>query len=259
MTAIRDIDTLLSSFAPKTLSESWDNDGIMLCRSAEKQIKKVLVMLEVRENGVRAAQDGGYDLIVTHHPLIFHPLSHITGDGYALLDSLMRADIPVLSYHTRLDGAEQGVNAIAAEKLGLTDIASFGGESGKLGRIGTLPAELSADAFISHVKAAFGCPAVRASFFGEGKSKPIRRVGVVGGAGKHFVWDALAAGADAYVTSEVSHDVFIDAAKAGIMVVDAGHYYTENPVCERIKSFLDGAFDDLTVDVFDVGTPYYDL
>lgn len=259
MTTVRDIDTLLSSFAPKTLSESWDNDGVMLCRSPEKQIKKVLVMLEVRENGVQAALDGGYDLIVTHHPLIFHPLSSVTNDTYSLLETLMRADIPVLSYHTRLDSAEKGVNSIAAEKLGLTGVTSFGGESGELGRIGTLPEDMTADAFIKHVKAAFGCPAVRASFFGEGKEKSIRRVGVVGGAGKHFVWDALAAGADAYVTSEVSHDVFIDAAKAGIMVVDAGHYYTENPVCERIKSFLDGAFAGLTVDIFDVGTPYLDL
>lgn len=255
MPTVHDIDTLLSAYAPKTLSESWDNDGVMLCRTPDKQVGKVLIMLEVRENGVRAALDGHYDLIVTHHPLIFHPLSNVTGDTYSLFDALMRADIPVLSYHTRLDSAENGVNAIAAEKLGLTNVSSFGGESGTLGRVGKLEKAMTADAFIGYVKKAFGCPMVRASFF----DKPIRTVGVVGGAGKHFVFDALNAGADAYVTSEVSHDVFIDAAKAGIFVIDAGHYYTENPVCERIKALLDGAFADLTADVFDVGTPYFDL
>ena len=259
MMTVRDIDACLSLHAPKSLSESWDNDGVMLCRTPEKAVRRVLIMLEVRENGVKYAIENGYDLIVTHHPLIFHPLSSVTSETYSLFETLMRADIPVLSYHTRLDSAEDGVNAIAAERLTLENTASFGGESDSLGRIGDLPDEMTRDAFIAHVKTAFGVPAVRASFFAD-DSRRIRKVAVVGGAGKHFWRDALKAGADAYVTSEISHDVFIDAGKAGIAVIDAGHYYTENAVCGRIKSFLDTAFgNDLSSDVFDVGCPYLDL
>ena len=259
MPTVREIEQCLSFHAPRELSESWDNDGVMLCRTPDKPVQKALIMLEVRESGAAYAVKGGYDLIITHHPLIFRPLKQLVGNDYALMHTLMCADIPVLSFHTRLDSAKEGVNAIAAERLGLEEVECFGGENGTLGRIGLLPRDMTAEEFTDHVKAAFHVPALRASFF-EDENRKIRRVGIVGGGGKHEWRDALAKGADAFVTSEISHDVFIDAKAAGIAVVDAGHYYTENPVCARIAEFLARDFGtSFATDIFDVGSPYLDI
>lgn len=119
MITVNDIDRVLSETAPRTLSEEWDNDGVMLCKNKSTAVQKVLVMLEVTPEGAAQAAHGGYDLIVTHHPFIFRPLASLTGDMYALIETLTRANISVLSYHTRLDAAQGGVNDTAAKCMGL--------------------------------------------------------------------------------------------------------------------------------------------
>ena len=120
MITVKEIDKVLSQAAPRTLSEEWDNDGVMLCENQNKPVKKVLVMLEVTPDGITAAEKGGYDLIVTHHPFIFRPFKRLTGGDYTNFKRLMQKDIAVLSYHTRFDSAIGGVNDTAAELLGLS-------------------------------------------------------------------------------------------------------------------------------------------
>lgn len=139
MITVKDVDTVLTAAAPRTLSESWDNDGVMLCANDHAPVKKILIMLEVTHAGAEYAAEHGYDLIVTHHPFIFKPLSRLTGDTFCLFDKLMRAGISVISYHTRMDSAEGGVNDCAAALLGLADVRPFGGENGCIGRVGNLP------------------------------------------------------------------------------------------------------------------------
>ena len=258
MITVKDIDAALSAAAPRTLSEEWDNDGVMLCRRMDKPVKKVLTMLEVTPEGIAAAEKGGYDLIVTHHPLIFRPLKALVGEDYSFFDRLMRADTAVLSYHTRMDSAVGGVNDTAAALLGLTSVQPFGGENG-CGRIGILPEPLLPSDFAALLKETFHCTSIRASVFAE-KDKKISRVAFVGGAGKSFFREAYAAGADAFVTGEAAHNTFIDCAALDMCLFDCGHYYTENPVCTRLKDLLSDAFgNELSVDVFDVKSPYISL
>ena len=259
MISVKDIDRALSCAAPRELSESWDNDGIMLCRSGEKAVKKVLCMLEVSARGADFAVRGGYDAIVTHHPFIFRPLANITGQTYAVIEKLMKADISVLSYHTRLDAAEDGVNTCIAELLGLCDVRGFGGETENLGRIGKLEKPMTPEDFGAYLKEKFGCGTIRASLF-ETEGRKIENVAVVGGAGKGFFRDAYKAGADAYVTSEAAHNTFIDCKELDMCLYDCGHYYTENAVCEKIKKILEQSFDgELSVDIYDVGSPYLNI
>lgn len=87
MITVKEIDKVLSQAAPRTLSEEWDNDGVMLCENQNKPVKKVLVMLEVTPDGITAAEKGGYDLIVTHHPFIFRPFKRLTGGDYTNLSA----------------------------------------------------------------------------------------------------------------------------------------------------------------------------
>lgn len=58
---------------PRALSCDWDNDGLMCCPDPTAQVKRVLVALDVTGDTVRTAAEGGYDLIVSHHPMIFRP------------------------------------------------------------------------------------------------------------------------------------------------------------------------------------------
>lgn len=251
---VKELDAYLSCAAPRTLSESWDNDGILLCRDENKAVEKVLVMLDVTDEGIEKAESGGFDVIVTHHPFIFHPLASLAGTAYGRFERLMRADVAVLSYHTRLDAAEGGVNDAGAAALRLTEVRPFGGETGCLGRMGKLSVPMAAGEFPAYLTQKLGCPGVR---YEADESRMIEKVAFIGGAGKSFVAEAAAAGADAFVSSEFSHDSFYTARSLGLAVFDCGHYYTENPVCARLAALLRERFGEaLTVGVFDTGAPY---
>lgn len=252
MTTVRDIDKLLTEISPKELSESWDNDGVMICSRPYKAVKKALVALDATADAIEYAAKNKFDLIVTHHPFIFKKLSRITGFEYKNLETLIKNDVSVLSYHTRLDSAEGGVNDVLAETLGLSDIRGFGGDRDDFGRIGILQKEMTGQEFALYLKEKLGCD-VRCAF---NDGKMIKTVAVLGGSGKDFVYEAMMTGADAYVTSEIPHNLFIDAKVRDFALYDCGHYYTENPVCERIKKLICDKFSDVEVEIFDIKSPY---
>ena len=252
MITVRDIDNYLTEISPKNLSESWDNDGVMICSRPDKEVKKVLVALDATSDVIDYAAKNGFDLIVSHHPFIFKKLSRITGFEYKNLETLIKNDVSVLSYHTRLDSAEGGVNDALAQTLGLSDIHGFGGEREDFGRVGELDNEMSGQEFALYLKEKLGCD-VRCAF---NDGKKIKTVAVLGGSGKDFVYEAMMAGADAYVTSEIPHNLFIDAKVRDFALYDCGHYYTENPVCDKIKKFLTDKFDGLETKIFDTKSPY---
>lgn len=252
MTTVRDIDRILTEISPKELSESWDNDGVMICSRPDKKAEKILVALDATADVIEYAGKNKFDLIVTHHPFIFKKLSRITGFEYKNLETLIKNDVSVLSYHTRLDSAAGGVNDVLAETLGLSDIRGFGGDRDDFGRIGKLEREMTGKEFALYLKEKLGCD-VRCAF-NEGKT--VKTVAVLGGSGKDFVYEAMMTGADAYVTSEIPHNLFIDARVRDFALYDCGHYYTENPICERIKKLLCDRFDGIEVEIFDTKSPY---
>ena len=249
MTSIRDIDRFMSEWAGRELSESWDNDGVMLCEDLDKRAEKILVCLEINEKVAESAVFLGCDLIITHHPFIFHPLKNICENTYRLVSLLLKNGISVLSYHTRLDAAHGGVNDVLAKTLGLENVSVFAG----LGRVGDMPFETDVQGFCTHVKQRLGCETLRVSHIPQ--NKKIKRVAVLGGAGKDFIPDASEV-ADAYVTGDISHSAFIAANEKSLLAVDAGHYGTENPVVEKISSALAEKFSDVSLVAFDSGCPY---
>ena len=256
MPTIKEIDKCLSQVAPSELSENWDNDGLMLCKNDESDVKKILISLDITDNVIDYAVSGDFDLIITHHPFIFKPLSNITGDKYAQIEKLIKSDISILSYHTRMDSSDVGVNVCVAELLELKDVEAFGGDSGKIGRVGNLKCEMSPSEFAQYLKDKLGCGTIRASL----ADKKIRRCALVGGAGKSFLMEAKIAGADAFVTSEGTHTTFMDAASFGVSFYDCGHYYTENPVCIKFKEILEGTFNNkLVLEVYNTGSPYINI
>ena len=109
---VKELYEKLDKRIPKELSEPWDNDGLMCSPDTSLEVKKALLTLDVTEEIVDFAIERSYDLIISHHPLIFRPVSHITEDNHVArkLIKLINNGISVFSFHTRLDKAEGGVN-----------------------------------------------------------------------------------------------------------------------------------------------------
>lgn len=254
MTRICDIDKFMSEWAKPEYSEPWDNDGVMLCGDFKAEVKKALACLEINEKTVNAAVSSGVQLIITHHPFIFHPLKRLFGNEYMLFSQLTSAGISVLSYHTRLDAARGGVNDVLAERLGLCGITPFGNGEFPMGRTGISARPMTVSELSEHIKSVLGCSVLRCSAV-AGEAKTINTVAVLGGGGKDFIPDAAKA-ADAYVTGDLSHNAFITARELGITVFDAGHYYTENPVVGRIAERIAERFPEIAVKTADSECPF---
>ncbi len=219
---VRELYEALSALYPRALSAAWDNDGVMVSGSLDAPVHRVLCALDITERTVGEAKRIGADLILSHHPLIFRPLPSVTEEGTVgrRVTALLSAGISVLSFHTRADAAEGGVNDLLAGALGLSDTARFGDG---LGVIGVLPEVTSGEAFAETVKAALGAPLVLLGDSGH----TLHRVAVVGGSGKDEITAAISVGADALVSGRLSYETVNEARELGITLIEAGHFFTE--------------------------------
>lgn len=223
---------------PVTLREEWDNDGLMLSPDGTSAVKRVLLTLDVTEAAADYAIANGYDCIVSHHPLIFRPLSSLTTENAVTRKclKLLKSGVSVFSFHTRLDTVAGGVNDALAEKFGLSEVAPFG--ENRMGRIGNLSFSMTAEQFASFVKKALAADGVLLASAG----REVRRVAVLGGDGKSGVAEAFAAGADTFVSGRIGYNIMAEARENGMNLVEAGHYFTEAPVLayleKRIRSFI---------------------
>ncbi len=247
-----DVLTFLEEIAPGYMKMDWDNVGL-LCGRKNKEVRRVLVALDPFEGVCQEAAQWGADLILTHHPLIFEAPRAITDDtsvGRSIL-FLARHDIAAVNAHTNLDCAPGGVNDVLAETLGLAGIQvlnpSGTDEQGRpwgLLRTGTVE-EMTMEQFLPRVKDALGCPGLR--YVSSGK--PVHRVAVGGGACAGGVREVFDAGCDTFVTADVKYNQFWDARDLGLNLIDAGHFWTENPVCRVLKTKLQEKFPELQVKI----------
>ncbi|MBQ4354745.1 MAG: Nif3-like dinuclear metal center hexameric protein [Clostridia bacterium] len=235
------IETLhekLTEKFPKTLSCSWDNDGIMVSPDTGAEVKKILVALDAAHEVITYARENGFDTVVTHHPMLFRgakSVTHASLSGRRILDAAM-GGISVISLHTRMDAGEDGVNDALVRALGLEPCGVFGDEdSPSLGRI-TVTDGMTGAALAELVKEKLGCASVRVT--GDA-SKIIKKIGFCGGDGKDFLYPALYAGCDAYITGDSGYNMAQDAAEDGLLTIETGHYHSEAPVLEPLAALLE--------------------
>lgn len=241
---VKDLYEKLSERIPDTLREEWDNDGLMCAPDGTREVSKVLLTLDVTEELVDYAIEQGFDLIISHHPLIFKPLSAVNEQNHVArkLIKLIENEISVFSFHTRADKVTGGVNDRLAELLGIENTLPFG--EGQLGRVGEVE-EMTLEDFIYKVKTALGADVVK---YSDGYNT-VKRVALVGGDGKDFVGDAIKCGADTYLSGRISYNIMEEAAEMGINLVEAGHYFTEQPLMELFKELLLEADGTLFIEV----------
>ena len=248
MTTVADILKFMESVAPRYMKMDWDNVGL-LCGSRATPVTKVLVALDPFEHVCQEAADWGAELIVTHHPIIFQAMKSITDEtsiGRGLM-LLCRNGISAINAHTNLDQAPGGVNDVLAQTLGLENIQIIdaqGDPAYGLLRCGHVE-EQSLTAFLAHVKQALGCDGLR---YVDG-GKPVRKVAVGGGSCASGMLDALDAGCDTFVTSDIKYNQFWDAHDLALNLIDAGHFATENPVIPVLAAKLQQSFPDIQVKI----------
>ena len=229
----------ISEFCPRSLSCSWDNDGIMVSGDTEAEVKRVLVALDATMNVIDYAVKCGADTIVTHHPMIFRGMKSVSGETLcgAKTVKIIKNGISVLSFHTRLDAADGGVNDTLCRTLGFEACGKFGDEEAHdLGRIADIHKNMSAGEFASLVREKLGCRAVRVS--GD-LSRTVKRAAFCGGDGKSLVYPALYAGCDVFVTGDAGYNMASDAAEEGLITIEAGHYHTEAPICRILAELVE--------------------
>jgi len=234
---IKEVVDALEQFAPLPLQEDYDNAGLQVGLT-ETEVSGALLCLDVTEKIIDEAVAYGCNLIVSHHPLIFRKLAHITNENYVqrTVIKAIKNNITIVSMHTNMDNAIGGVNFKIAGKMGLTDISFFDKEatSGS-GVMGTLMKPMTADEFTTMLKRTFDVECIQAN---QMLKRKISKVALCGGAGSFLLGDAIAAGADAFVTGEMHYHEFFGHEQE-IQIAVIGHYQSEQFTNEVFRDIIE--------------------
>lgn len=241
MVSAKNIYDFIDTIAPFKTAESWDNSGLLI-GSNTQMISRALVALDITNEVIDEAVSLRAQMIISHHPVIFEPLKRIGSNSIPY--NLVKNMLAVICAHTNLDVAKNGVNDALAEHLGFikTEPLEIMSENTSLGRIGTLDEEYSPERFADYVKKCLGCQGLRYVSGG----KPIKTVAMCGGAGGDLLHTVIEKEIDCFVTADIKHNVFCDAKRKHLTLIDAGHFYTENVVVENLTKMLAARFLTVT-------------
>ena len=235
----------LDARIPTSYSVSWDNDGAMLMPNAEREVKSILCTLDVTDAVIDRAKENGVDLILSHHPLIFGGIKALNGGDPTSrrVLKLLDADIAVFSFHTRLDAMPGGINDWLADALGLSSVTPMDDGEGALGRVGAYSEPMPFEDFCALIKRVTDAPHVNVLR----KTDTVRRVAVVGGAGKDFAPFAKTAGADTYLSGSLAYHVMVD---GEINLVECGHYFSERHAARLLENIAKELLPEAKTEIY---------
>ena len=238
----------LEQYAPLPLQDSFDNAGLQIGLTAEQEVTGALLCLDVTEAVIDEAEREGCNLIIAHHPLLFHGLKSITGKSYVerCVIKAIQKGIGIYASHTNMDNAVGGVNYRIADKIGLVDVKflqeknGLAAGSGVIGELAQPEDELD---FLLRLKNLFGIHCVRHNSL---RKRMIKRVALCGGAGAFLLPDAIRQGADAFLTGEVRyHDYF--GHEDELLIAEMGHFESEQYTIDLFGELLQQHFPDLKI------------
>lgn len=256
MPDVKDIRDFFNQEAPFYMKLDFDNVGLLV-GFPDAPVRRVLTALDITDDVIEEAISIKAELIVSHHPLLFDPLKSVTEDdekGRKII-RLVNNGISAICLHTNLDAADGGVNdalmaALGGEVTGLLD--SHGthpdGRPYGIGRVGVLPLKTGFFDFLAQIKQSLKSNGLRYHYAG----KPVYHIACCGGAGGSELQKAIAAGCDTYITSDLKYDHFLLAKEAGLNLIDADHFCTENVVVPVLARMLAEQYPGLDVHISDV-------
>ncbi len=239
---IKNILAALDRLAPFDLAETWDNVGLLIGNPAH-EVSSILVGLDPTITLVEEAIDLGANTLITHHPVIFHPLPAIKTDTPSgiLLEKALSHKINIIACHTNLDSAVDGVSDALAKALDLKNIKPLcpGTDAGRpgtgLGRIGRYPESIASEEFLSTLFSVLDLPTLQIAGV---LPRQISQVALCGGSGSDFAETAMTSGADVFLSAEIKHSTARWAEESGFCIIDGTHYATEKPVVKHIAEKL---------------------
>jgi GTP cyclohydrolase I len=255
---LKDILRLLEDMIPSQVSEDWDNTGLQV-GDPSQEIGKIFLALDPTHHAIKEAGKRNAQLLLTHHPLIFKPLTSLNrgippGD---VIFEAMEMRISIISSHTNLDVIDGGINDMLAGLLRLHDVDILDPKGGLntsrvgLGRIGYLPEPVRLRSLSILAKSIFGNDSIK--IVGR-KDRVIKRIAVVGGSGGNLVRKAWRQGADLLITGDVRHHEALEARSLGLALMDAGHFYTERAALKLFAESLERRFKEMG---WRVGVEFY--
>ena len=260
MLRIHEIVSAFEAVAPLALQESYDNSGLIV-GDRDAEVTRALLCLDCTEAVVDEAIGKGCDLIIAHHPIVFGGLKRFTGGDYVqrTVIKAIQNNIAIYACHTNLDNVLRGgVNERIAQQLGFdvervlrpiaADFGSFASSSGVVdsevfrtagaGILCNLQKPMNVLDFLQHVKERMGAEVVK---YTKCDIEVVGKVAICGGAGSFLIGDALRAGADAFITSDVKYHEFFDA-QGKMLLCDIGHYESEKYTIDLFSNILSAKF-----------------
>ena len=227
MTTVAEIVAFFDSCYPPATAESWDAVGLVV-GDPQAEVRRVLFAVDPVEATVRQALDGGYDLLVTHHPLYLRGTTTVAASTPKgrLVHDLITGGCGLFVAHTNADVASPGVSDALAAAVGLFEVAPMQAGELTLGRVGRLPEPMTVRALVDRIAAAL--PATTAGVRASGDPDAVvHRLAVSAGAGDSLLREAASV-ADAFLTADLRHHPASEA-PPGLVLIDAAHWATEWP------------------------------
>ncbi|MCG6910654.1 MAG: Nif3-like dinuclear metal center hexameric protein [Deltaproteobacteria bacterium] len=265
---VGDIIGIVEEIAPPELAEAWDNVGLQV-GSRDWPVRRLWVALDPLPQVVDAACGASVDLLITHHPLIFKPLTSVdctTPTGGIIWTSLEHR-MSVFSAHTNLDAVTHGVNDTLARRIGLRNLQALvpedRGDSGAasgagldeqaaaqgLGRIGDLPRKSTLVSLAAEVKAGLGKAGV--AMAGD-PDLPVEKVALCSGSGASLLDRFLASDAQVYISGDLRYHDAREVENAGKGLLDIGHFASEHLIvavlADRLRKALTNVGAPVTVE-----------
>lgn len=237
---------LLNIIAPFDIAEDWDNSGLQ-AGNLNWEVKKVMIGLDVTTALMNAANENNCDLVITHHPLMIHPeksidFSRMPGEAIKIS---ARSKISIISAHTNLDKANNGLNDYFAEKLGLLKTMVFFPESPAsldenigLGRIGQFKSKISLKETACLVKENLNLTNVRVT---GNMGLPIKTIAICTGSGGSLVSEFIRSNADLYITGDIKYHEARLVEEYSKGLIDVGHFGSEHMVIDLLSEKLSQA------------------
>ncbi|MBQ6039424.1 MAG: Nif3-like dinuclear metal center hexameric protein [Oscillospiraceae bacterium] len=253
---IQGIYDILDACAPFSLQESYDKSGLLV-GDPERTVRRVLLTLDITVPVVAEAAECGADLILAHHPVIWDPLRSVSPAHPVW--HLIRHNIGAICAHTCIDIAEGGLNDYIGDMMSNQipmsrewgPLAALSGGR-TLGRVAALQEEWAADELAEVLRDVFDCVSLR---YCEGRNaQNIQKIAWCSGSGGDLIADAAAAGADALITGDCKHSVWVDAQNRYFTLFDCGHFETEVPVVNLFAEILRDSAPEIETVISKAGT-----
>ena len=249
---MQEIAEALAARTNPEVTPAWDPVGLQL-GDPDADVATVAVCHEVTEEVVGRLEQEPVDLLVSYHPLLFAPTTNMLAGRSPGARSyrLIRCGVNLLVTHTDFDSAPGGTADALAAFFDLGNVEEFGGDPDTglpaIGRVGSFQGTLgTVDALVVNE---FGPTGVRIT--GD-RDMVVDRLAAVPGSGSAFIEAAVATGARALVTGDVSHHRTVAASDLGLAIVDPGHTATERPGMIGLASLIAEVTGIDVVDMTDI-------